>query len=401
MDLAQTIRIALRALKTNKTRSALTMLGVIIGVMSVILLVSVGSGLQKYVTDQLEGIGSNLIIIMPGKIDLNKMGEGGGGIGLNFMTSKLDIKDADNLISQSKYITATVPGTAAQAPLKYGDQKIFAEVNGLTYNFNDVIKSPLLEGDYFSEADDRAGKKVVVIGSDIAKKFFDQGDPIGKRILVGENRFTVVGVLKSRGVGGANSQDSAVIPLLTAKRIFNQDKVSAIYAQAKSADQVNLAIEDAKSILQMRLKEDEFTVLTQKDMLSAITGILGTLTAALTGIAAISLLVGGIGIMNIMLVSVSERTKEIGLRKALGATPDIILKQFLVEAIILSVSGGIIGIILGSGISLILSKFIPTEITLWSIMLAFGVSALVGVIFGVMPARRAAKLSPIEALRYE
>lgn len=401
MDLKQTIKIALRALKTNKTRSALTMLGVIIGVMSVILLVSVGSGLQKYITDELEGIGSNLIIIMPGKIDLNKISEGGGGMGLNFMTSKLTEDDAKDLVTGSNYITATVPGTAAQAPLKYGDQKIYSEVNGLTYNFNDVIKSPLSEGDYFSESDDRAGKKVVIIGSDIAKKFFGQDSAIGQRIQIGENRFTVVGVFKSRGVGGANSQDSAIIPLLTAKRVFNQDKVSAIYAQAISADKVDLAIEDAKSIMQIRLKDDEFTVLTQKDMLSAITGILGTLTATLTGIAAISLLVGGIGIMNIMLVSVSERTKEIGLRKALGATPNIILNQFLVEAIVLSVFGGVVGIILGSSISFLLSKFIPTEITLWSVLLAFGVSALVGIIFGVMPARRAAHLSPIEALRYE
>lgn len=401
METKQTIRIAFRALKTNKTRSALTMLGVIIGVMSVILLVSVGSGLQKYITGELEGIGSNLIIIMPGKIDLSKMSEGGGGIGLNFMTSKLTEKDAKDLVTGSSYITGSVPGTAAQAALKYGDQKIYSEVNGLTYNFNEVIKSPLSEGDYFTESDDRAGKKVVIIGSEIAQKFFGEDDPLGQRIQIGENRFTVVGVFKSRGVGGSNSQDSAIIPLLTAKRIFNQDKVSVIYAQAKSADQVDLAIEDAKSILLEKFKEDEFTVLTQKDMLSAITGILGTLTAALTGIAAISLVVGGIGIMNIMLVSVTERTKEIGLRKALGATPNLILKQFLVEAVILSVSGGVIGILLGSAISLALNKFIPTEVTVWSIILAFGVSALVGIIFGVMPARKASRLTPIEALRFE
>ncbi|MDO8570254.1 MAG: ABC transporter permease [Candidatus Daviesbacteria bacterium] len=401
MNLRQTIKIALRALKTNKTRSILTMLGVVIGVMSVILLVSVGSGLQKYVTDQLEGIGSNLIIIMPGKIDLSKMGEGGGGMGLNFMTSKLTEKDAKDLVTNSNYISAAIPGTAAQSALKYGDQKMFSEVNGLIYNFNEVMKSPLSEGDYFTESDDRAGKKVVVIGSGIAEKFFGDDDPIGQRIQVGENRFTVVGVLKSRGVGGNNSQDGAIIPLLTAKRIFNQDKVSVIYLQAKSADQVDLAIEDAKSILMERLKEDEFSVLTQKDMLSAITGILGTLTAALTGIAAISLIVGGIGIMNIMLVSVTERTKEIGLRKALGATPSVILNQFLVEAVILSVAGGVIGIILGAGISLVLSKFIPTEVTFWLVLLAFGVSALVGIIFGVMPARKASRLTPIEALRFE
>ncbi|MFH0936839.1 MAG: ABC transporter permease [Candidatus Daviesbacteria bacterium] len=401
MQSLEVIFISLESLKTNKIRSALTMLGVIIGVLSVILLISVGSGLQKYVTDQLEGIGSNLIIIMPGKVDLSKMSEGGGGMGLNFMASKLETSDAKKLETNSPNIKAAVPGTAAQAALKYGDQKIYSEINGVTFNFSEVINSSLSEGDYFSEADDRAGKKVAIIGSEIAKKFFGSDLPISQRILIGENRFEVVGIFKSRGIGGNNSQDSVAIPLLTARRIFNQDKVSAIYVKAVSSDKVDLAIEDTKLILGERLKDDEFTVLTQKDMLGAVSAILGTLTAALAGIAAISLIVGGIGIMNIMLVAVTERTREIGLRKALGATYKVILSQFLVEAVILSLTGGTIGVLLGSGISLLLSKVIPTQITVWSILLAFGVSALVGIVFGVLPARKAAKLNPIEALRYE
>lgn len=400
MPLHQIIQLSIRALQINKVRSFLTMLGVIIGVASVILLVSLGTGLQKYITDQLEGIGSNLLIIMPGKVDLKKMGQGQGP-GLNFMTSKLEVRDAQNLASGSRLIKAAIPGVAAQAAIKYGEEKMYIEVIGTAPKFHQIVNSPLKEGDFFSESDDRSGRKVIVIGADIAKKLFGTSDPIGERVQLGEYRFTVVGVLKNRGLGSSSMEDNAAIPLTTAMRIYNRDKVTVIYAQAINSEEMEGTIEEAKLILSNHLKEDEFTILTQQDILGAVSSILGVLTSALAGIAAISLLVGGIGIMNIMLVSVTERTREIGLRKALGATPTIILTQFLTEAVILSVGGGLIGILMGGGGAFLIGRFVPAQITPWAVVLAFGVSMAVGVIFGVMPARRAARLNPIDALRYE
>lgn len=240
------------------------------------------------------------------------------------------------------------------------------------------------------------------MGSKVAENLFDGDDPIGQKITVGESRVEVIGVLKSKGgIGGDSVDNHVIIPITAAKTLFNQDKVSEMYVQAKDADSVDLALDETKMLLSNRLKEDEFSVLNSKDLIGAISSVLGMITAALAGIAAISLLVGGIGIMNIMLVTVAERTKEIGLRKALGATPDVILTQFLTEAVILSVGGGLIGILIGGTGTFVLSKLAVAEITPWSVILAFGVSALVGIVFGVMPARRAAKLSPIEALRYE
>ncbi|MCL5409597.1 MAG: ABC transporter permease [Patescibacteria group bacterium] len=401
MQFSQIFKISLRSLRTNKVRSFLTMLGVIIGVSSVIMLVAIGSGLQKYVTDQLEGIGSNLIMVVPGKMDLNKMGSGGGGGGLNFLNSKLKPEDAQSLVQQSPLIVNAVSGVANQAAVKYEEQKMYVEVQGHDYNFYEVMNSPLKEGDYFTEGDEKDGRKVAILGSEVAKKLYGNYDPLGEKVIIADDRFTVTGVLKDRGVGSSNLDDNVVIPRTTAQRLFNQQNVAGIYAQAVSADKMDLAIADVKIILLNRLTSDDFTIMTQKDLLGAVSSILGMLTLALAGIAAISLLVGGIGIMNIMLVSVTERTREIGLRKALGATPSLILTQFLIEAVVLSVGGGLLGILLGASVSLIISKFAPVQLTWWAISLAFLVSAGVGIIFGVMPARRAAKLNPIEALRYE
>jgi putative ABC transport system permease protein len=398
MQFALILNMALTSLKANKVRSFLTMLGVIIGVASVILLISVGSGLQSYITKELEGIGSNLIIAMPGKIDFSKMGSGGGAA---MTTQKFTLKDARDIKANSVFVEEAIPTTATQGIFKYEEKKVATELVGITYNFVTVLNSPLSEGESFTEGDDRAGRKVVVLGSGAAKDLFGDKNPIGEKVSVGTQRFTVIGILKSRGLGGSETADQAAIPINTAMRIYNQNKVFSIYIKAISPDKVNDAMIDIKATLLNRLTEDDFTLMTQKDLLSTISSILSTLTLALGGIAAISLVVGGIGIMNIMLVSVTERTREIGLRKALGATPNIILTQFLIEAVVLSVGGGLIGITIGAGGAIALSKFLPAQVTLWAVLLAFGVSALIGVIFGVMPARRAAQMNPIEALRYE
>ncbi len=399
MPASQILKVAISSLRINKTRSALTMLGVIIGVTSVILLVSLGAGLQKYVNDQFESLGANLFFVMPGQVDLKKLSSGPP----NFSTSKLEISDADYLVQNSTYIKTAMPDTFTQAILKYRDNKDYEMVLGTTQEYPTLVNDPVENGEYFTAADVHSARKVAVLGSKVAENLFGNEDPVGKKISIDDFKVEVIGVLTSKGggLGGSDVDTRVSIPITVAKIFFNQDKASEIIIQAKDSDSVDLAISETKMLLSNHLKPNEFTVMNSKDMISAISSILSMLTAALAGIAAISLLVGGIGIMNIMLVSVTERTKEIGLRKALGATPNVILVQFLTEAIILSVGGGLIGILIGGTGAFILSKVAVAEITPWSVVLAFGVSVIVGVVFGVMPARRAAKLSPIEALRYE
>jgi putative ABC transport system permease protein len=236
----------------------------------------------------------------------------------------------------------------------------------------------------------------------VADELFGDENPVGENVKLGEYRYTIVGVVEEKGGQSTMSPDDKVlIPITTTQRQFGQDNVSAILAEATSADEVPTVVFLVKEVLLRRLDDDEFTILDKKEVLSTVSAILNTLTVALGEIAAISLMVGGIGIMNIMLVSVTERTHEIGLRKALGATPEVILTQFLIEAVFLSVGGGIIGIIFGVGGGLLLNKFMPITVTLWSVMLAFFVSATVGIVFGIAPAKKASRLSPIEALRYE
>jgi len=243
---------------------------------------------------------------------------------------------------------------------------------------------------------------VAVLGHKVAEDLFGEESPVGEKVKLGEYRYQIMGVIEEKGGEGSMSPDDKVfVPITTAQRQFDKHNINLIFAQVRSNDEVSSTVPLVEEVLKRRLDEEDFTVLDQKEMLSTVSNILNTLTAALGGIAAISLLVGGIGIMNIMLVSVTERTREIGLRKALGATPDVILTQFLIEAVFLSIGGGIVGIMIGWGGALLLNRFMPAAITLWSIILAFVVSATVGIVFGIAPAKKASQLSPIEALRYE
>lgn len=403
MPLKQLFFIALKSVLRNKLRSTLTMLGVIIGVSCVILLLSLGSGLKTFVTGELEGLGSNLILVVPGQIDTQRgfATARGGGIGA-ITTSKLELLDVKRIQDGVPEVSLATGLLMGSEVVKYESIKKTVQIIGTTANFPQVRNAQIAKGEFFQQSDVTSARRVIVLGKNVADEYFMRESPIGARMQVGRLRYTVVGILeKIGGLGQTNLDDQVIIPITAAKRQFDKDNVNFIYVKVAQAPLVDMAIPKIRSVLEKRLDEDEFTLVDQKEVLRTVGNILNVLTLALSGIAAISLVVGGVGIMNIMLVSVTERTAEIGLRKALGATPNVILLQFLIESVLLSVGGGVIGILIGILGSIFLGRFMTTTITLWSVLLAFGVSVGVGILFGVMPARRAAKLSPIEALRYE
>lgn len=399
MNIHEYIWLALRALRTNKIRSILTMLGIIIGVASVILLVSIGTGLQAYVTNQFASLGSNKIFILPGKVDLKRM----GGRPVT-PVSRFELTDVSDIKRGSEVVTDVSPAVAQNGTITYQGEIVATEIVGAWENYFAMSSFTAEKGSIITQSDVERARKVIVLGAKPAKELFADADPMGKSVTIGDIRYQVKGVLASKGGGGAlgaDIDDHAFLPLTAAMRQFNQDRPFMMLVEAASQDAVTQAAQDVKATLLKRLKKDDFTVIEQTELLNTITQFLGVITVALGGIAAISLLVGGIGIMNIMLVSVTERTREIGLRKAVGATGRDILLQFLIESVILSLVGGIIGIFLGGAGSLALRSFVQTEVTLWSVFLASGFSALIGIVFGVAPAIRASRLDPIEALRYE
>ncbi len=408
MQIKQLTKVAIESLRINKFRSLLTALGVIIGVASVILLVSVGSGLKEYITDQMQDMGSNLIMVVPGDIDLDNISAGSGGGGAmgsafsSVTSSKIRLEDVYEIKESVPQIEGAVAMVMASSPIRYMGESKIVQIIGTTANYIEVGNTEFEKGGFFTESEVNSGRKVIILGHRIYEDLFGEENPLEKKIKLGEYYYQIMGVIEEEGGEGSMSPDDKVfIPITVAQRQFGQDNVSLIFAQVKSNDDVSIAVPLVEEVLSRRLNKEDFTVLDQKEILSTVSAILNTLTAALGGIAAISLLVGGIGIMNIMLVSVTERTHEIGLRKALGATPEVILTQFLVEAVILSAGGGVIGILVGEGGALLLNRFMPATVTLWSIILAFVVSATVGIVFGIVPARKASQLSPIEALRYE
>ena len=396
MDILETTSSALTAILANRMRSFLTILGIVIGVTSVILLISLVTGLKTYITNQIQGLGANLLIVIPGRI-------GGARSPGGVQANRLVYSDAINLRSKLSDEAQVSAAIQRNATLKFGNKNDKGtSVFGVESTYPKVISIKLTSGRFFKESEQQSARKVAVIGQTVKNNLFGEGSAIGRTIDVAGLKYVVVGILGPRGaIFGIDLDNSIYIPISSAQRQFGIDRLNTIYISANSADSVKDVQIKAISLLKKRLSEDEFTVQTQEQTLSTISQITGVLTAALGGIAAISLIVGGIGIMNIMLVSVTERTREIGLRKAVGAKPSDIRNQFLIEAMTLSGLGGIIGIILGFGISLIIGQFFTTTVPLWSVALSFGFSMLVGVIFGVTPAIRAAKLDPITALRYE
>lgn len=399
MNIFEYIKLAFVALRTNKVRSILTMLGIIIGVASVILLVSIGTGLQNFVTEQFASLGSNTLWVMAGEVDISQ-----GPRGAMMSSSKFEISDAGDLERGSDYIKQASPLLQGFASLSYEGETTSTEVWGVWENYFDITNFDPEYGRIITQNDVERSRRVMVLGHKPAVDLFGEGvNPVGKSLPINGVQFEVIGVLVSKGGGGAmgSADDFAAIPLTTAMRQFDEDRPFMIFVEVMDTEHIAEAKADAERILSKRLKDDEFTVVEQTQLLSTIQQFLGVITAALGGIAGISLLVGGIGIMNIMLVSVTERTREIGLRKAVGARPQDIRMQFLIESVILSLLGGTIGILLGALGSLGINQFINTSVTPWSVALAFGFSAAIGIIFGVAPAIRASRLDPIDALRYE
>lgn len=397
MNITETFTTAFTAILANRLRSFLTILGIVIGVLSVILLISLVSGLKSYITNQISSFGSNLIFVVPGKIG---GGRGPGGVQVN----RLQLSDAQNIqrkLQTSAEVSAVVQSiTTAKYENKTSKDMTIAGVNANYLKLITAIK--INKGRFFNDAEATSGRRVAVVGPTVVKNLLGDRNPIGQKILIGNVTYTIIGVIDSRGsTFGVDQDNAAIIPLSAMQKQFGITQPNGIYVSVKNADEVKTVQAQISSVLKKRLTDDDFTVSTQEQALQTISQITGVLTLALGGIAAISLLVGGIGIMNIMLVSVTERTREIGLRKALGAKPEDIRNQFIIEAITLSGLGGIIGIILGVGISLIINQFFTTTVTWWSIALSFGFSMAVGIIFGVAPAIRASKLDPITALRYE
>lgn len=406
MNIADTIKIALQSLVTNKGRSLLTMLGVIIGVASVILLVSIGNGLRSQITQQFEDLGANTILVLPGDL----FSEDGGGFPdeeqqvAALSNNKLRMSHVEEARKVRQYVKAVAPQAISPVEASYQNKTKKTSVFATSYEYGDIANSKPKEiGRFFTKTEDEKGDRVAVLGFKINEELFGSVDPVGKNIKINNQTFEVIGVVEEKGgsFGGPSFDTYIYIPIESYFRLFDTRQVLRMSVQVDSPENIKAAIKAVDERLQRTLDDKDFSVFDQKDILKVIDTILGALTAGLGGIAAISLVVGGIGIMNIMLVSVTERTREIGLRKAIGATPNIIMTQFLIESVTLSVLGGAIGVGIATLGSLAISSFIPAKVSMDAISLAFGVSVAVGVVFGVYPARRAANLSPIEALRYE
>lgn len=401
MDTFELFNTSLVAIRTNKTRAILTTLGIVIGVASVILLVSIGAGLQSYVTKEFESLGSNILFISPGKVNF-----GGGGPPRN-VEAKFDFEDVKKIGNLGYPIVKSAGMISKGATLKYRSKSFYGSIAGVSEDYLEYGNIKIADGTFFSKNSVERGQMIAVIGNKIYLELFGEGRvAVGKEIDVAGAKVRIVGVLEKKGggIGGSASDENTfvIMPVITASKITGIKKPAAMMVRTETAEGTVLASRKVDQYFKRKgLTEDDYSILEPKELLETINSFLGVVTGALSGIAAISLVVGAIGIANIMLVSVTERTREIGLRKALGATKIDILAQFLIEAVMLSLVGGVIGVSLGWGFALALNNFIQTSVTLWSVGVAFGISALVGVVSGLAPAVRAAKLDPIAALRYE
>ncbi|HOS88610.1 MAG TPA: ABC transporter permease [bacterium] len=395
MNAKEILSTASKALLLNKVRSFLTMLGVIIGVFAVISLVSLVGGVQEYVVSSFEDLGSNLIFVVNGKIEMGQRQTAGSAL----VSTNLKEKHVDMIESTAKdYVDYITPQSQTYQTIKYKTEEYFLLLLGVNYEANDIFNSNIERGRYFNRVEQENSSRVVVLGNNLGKKFFGEENPIGKKIKINGKSYEVVGLLAKKS---PNYDESVILPYTTVMDEFSATGITSIVVKVKDNVDLEQAQQQVKLALLKDLKEDKFTVMTQEDILESIQNILNMLTIALASISGISLLVGGIGIMNIMLVSVAERTKEIGLRKALGATSSDIKNQFMAEAILISSLGGVLGLLLGWVTTIAIRPLIKAVIPVWAIPLALGFSLAVGIIFGTYPAVNASKKDPIEALRYE
>ncbi len=406
MNVSNLFKIALRALANNKLRAFLTMLGIIIGVASVITMIAIGQGSKKSIQAQISEMGSNMIMIHPG-------GEMRGGVRRDASEMQtLKLENYETLRNECTYLSAISPNVSASGQLIHGSENYPSSVNGASIDYLKIRQLTVEQGEMFTENDIRTSAKVCIIGKTIVDNLFPDGsDPVGQVIRFNQVPFRVVGVLKSKGYNsmGMDQDDIIIAPYTTVmKRLLAVTYLQGIYASALTEDMTEYATDEIGKILRREHKlrdtdEDDFTIRTQQELSQMLNTTTDLMTTLLACIAGISLIVGGIGIMNIMYVSVTERTREIGLRMSVGARGVDILSQFLIEAILISITGGLIGVIIGCGASWVV-KFVahwPVFIQPWSVLLSFAVCTITGIFFGWYPAQKAANLDPIEALRYE
>lgn len=408
MKIVNLIRIALRALIRNKLRAFLTMLGIIIGVGAVIAMVAIGQGSKKSIQDQLSTMGSNMVTIRP-----NSNQTPGGGARLDVSTvQSLTLDDVKAIQQQAQYVNAVSPAVQTRGQAINASMNWPTTIQGVSPDYMTIRNWPLKEGITFTDADVNSSAKVCILGQTVVDNLFDPtDDPVGKIIRFNKIPFKVIGVLATKGENafGQDQDDIIIAPYTTVqKRIMAIQYIQTIYASAINEESSDVATGELSDILRTSHKltngaQDDFTVRTQAELINTFSSTSQLLTVLLAAIAGISLVVGGIGIMNIMYVSVTERTKEIGLRMSIGARGIDILMQFLIEAIVISVTGGILGVLLGLGASQLITLLLswPTLVSKYSIILSFVVCAVTGVFFGYYPAQKASRLDPIEALRYE
>lgn len=399
-------KIAIRALSNNKLRAFLTMLGIIIGVASVIAMLAIGQGSKRSIQKQISEMGSNMIMIHPG-------GEMRGGVRQDPSSMQtLKLENYETLRDECVYISDISPNVSASGQLISGANNYPSSVSGVSIGYLNIRQLKIEQGEMFTEEDIRTAAKVCVIGSTIVENLFPDGvDPIGKVIRCNQVPLRVIGILESKGYNsmGMDQDDVVLAPYSTVmKRLLAQTYLSGVFASALTEDMTEEAVDEITNILRREHKlkdtdDDDFTIRTQQELSSMLNTTTDLMTTLLACIAGISLVVGGIGIMNIMYVSVTERTREIGLRMSVGARGIDILSQFLIESVLISITGGLIGVILGCGASYIIKTVAnwPVFVQPWSVLLSFAVCTFTGVFFGWYPAKKAACLDPIEALRYE